>query len=240
MPLKSPQLSAVVSVLLVLGCSNGSESTSQRAKKPGGPGGVGADGGAATSNLTCDEQWTLALKQQRVGSVFVYSGTITTATLANLPISFERRETVTAASDGAISRKIDFSASEALFSRYVEKLKTPQLTLTKDKFLQACTKANGQPVTVSGLGGNISIGALKDETLTLKSGKSLAVKRVDIDVTNVTLGSYNVGSAKAVTYISKSYPVLPLKQSITLNQISEDFLKGAVVSEELVNGLPTE
>jgi hypothetical protein len=228
-----------VSLLLVVSCSNASESSSQRVKKPGTSDQTGGTGGSGSdSNLSCDQQWSLAVQQQKVGAVFVYAGTVKGPITYNVVLPYTRTETVTAASDAAISRKIDVSTSISVIASYVEKLKTPQLTLTKDKFLQTCNKADGQPVTVTGLGGNISIGSLKDESITLKSGKNVVTKRVDAEVKSVTLGSYSVGDADVVIHISKQYPVLPLKQTLTLNQVSETSLNGAVLEEEIVNGLP--
>jgi hypothetical protein len=237
---QSPKAIYAVSLLfMVMSCSNASESSSQRVKKPGTSDQTGGSG--SDSNLSCDQQWSLAVQQQKVGAVFVYQGTIKLVAIANVSMSYSRTETVTAASDTSITRKIDISPSASIpqLVSYVEKLKTPQLTLTKDKFLQTCNKADGQPVTVTGLGGNISVGSLKDESVTLKSGKNVTTKRVDAEVKSVTLGSYTVGDADVVIYISKQYPVLPLKQTLTLNQVSEASLNGAVLEEEIVNGLPT-
>ena len=225
---------AVSLLFMLMSCSNASESSSQRVKKPG----TSDQTGGSDSNLSCDQQWSLAVQQQKVGAVFVYAGTVKGPVTYNVGLPYTRTETVTAASDSSITRKIDVSTSISVISSYVDKLKTPQLTLTKDKFLQTCNKADGQPVTVTGLGGNISVGSLKDESVTLKSGKNVTTKRVDAEVKSVTLGSYSVGDADVVIYISKQFPVLPLKQTLTLNQVSEANLNGAVLEEEIVNGLP--
>lgn len=234
---QSPKAIYAVSLLfMVMSCSNASESSSQRVKKPGTSDQTGGSG--SDSNLSCDQQWSLAVQQQKVGAVFVYAGTVKGPVTYNVGLPYTRTETVTASSDSSITRKIDVSTSISVISSYVDKLKTPQLTLTKDKFLQTCNKADGQPVTVTGLGGNISVGSLKDESVTLKSGKNVTTKRVDAEVKSVTLGSYTVGDADVVIYISKQYPVLPLKQTLTLNQVSEASLNGAVLEEEIVNGLP--
>ena len=233
-----------LSVLLIMasGCSGSSDSTSARARKPVTQTDDGTGEGTG-ANLSCSDQWALALKQQPVGAKFGYSGTLKLSSLGNLALPYDRVEEVTASSDAAITRKITVSSTATSVvdvKSYLQRLGTNQLTLPKEKFIQSCSKANGQPVTVAGLGGDLTIGALKDQAITLKSGKTVSTKQVDIDVKNVTLGSYNVGSAKITTFISTLYPVLPLKQQLILNQISEPFLNGAILDEQLIIGLPAQ
>jgi len=237
-----------ISALIVVtsGCSGSSESTSSRVKKPltqtGDCTGNGPTVGSLT-NLSCNDQWALAVKQQPLGQKFAYAGTIKLPSLSGITVGYTRSEEVTASSDAAISRKISVTADPAVSSFFdaqslLQKLGTNQLTLTKEKFIQTCSKANGQPVAVTGLGGELVIGAFKDEMVSLKSGQTIATKHVDIDVKNVSLGNYSVTSARVGSNISAQYPVLPLKQQLILSDISEAFLKGATLDELLATGLP--
>ncbi len=225
-------------VLVPVGCSGAGESKSPRR----GTSNQSPEGGQSPDNsgasLSCEAQWTLAVKQQPTGASFNYSGKISVPSFGmGGALSYTRLERIVASSDESITRSFTVTSSVPLpqISDALAKLNTAQLTLTKDKFIETCNKAGGEPVTSAGLGGTVTVSALRDEVITMTNGKTFQTKRGEINVSNVSLGDFQNVNATVVTNISKSYPMLPLKQMVTLNQISVEILRGAVLNEELVS-----
>jgi hypothetical protein len=207
-------------------CSSGSETQSNRSVKKSS-----TDDGT----LDCESQWALAVKQQPVGAVFTYTAKGTKSDLGGLAIPFTHKETVTVSSDSGISRKVEISG----LSSFGVKDTSTSVTLTREKFLQTCKSANGQPATLSALGGTISFdGTMVDETISL-SGEQINAQRAKGQASDIKYGGYS-GSADVVIYVSNEYPALVLKQDITIKGSSISLANGAVLKEELSSKLPVK
>ena len=214
-------------------CSSGSETQSNRSVKKSSTDDGTQDGSETGPVLDCESQWALAVKQQPVDAVFTYTAKGTKSGLGEIPFTHE--ETVTVSSDSGISRKVEIKG----LSNFGVKDTSTSVTLTREKFLQTCKSANGQPVTLSALGGTISFdGTMVDETISL-SGKKIKAKRAKGQASDIKYGGYS-GSADVVIYVSNEYPALVLKQDITIKGSSISLANGAVLKEELSSKLPVK
>ena len=222
-----------ISVSLLAACAGGDQSQSERpgVKQPAGDN-AAVNPSGSQSPVNCESQWALAVKQQPKDAKFIYNTQIKASILSK---QVERVETITASSASGISRSIVIN--DPLITQYVKGLASQSLTLSKTAFTQACQKAGGQPVAISGLGGDITVKSQADDVLSL-NGQQIKVKRITAQASNVKYGGYTI-SADVIAYIAVEYPALPLKQTITINQASLDLLNGAVIQDQLKSALPT-
>jgi hypothetical protein len=180
----------------------------------------------------CPSLWTLAVSQQVLGAKFVYD-TIIALPSSSLPVV--RDVLVTASSSTGITSKI--SVDDPMLKLLVPGALNQDVTVNQENFLSTCAKFGGLPIQISGVTGDIVIKEQVDDSISI-NGQQLAVKRVSIQATDVKYGSYTV-SADIIAYVSTKYPLLPLKQKITITKSPNiSMLLGAVISDVLKVGLP--
>lgn len=229
-------------------CAESQQSDTGRSNKKklvsdGGQGGhdgtgVGDKKTVFPTSADCDSQWALALKQQPVGATFAYKTDIAISA-SGFPIakSVTRNEEIKASGDGGITRLITISDTQV--AALLPNLKAQSLTLTKEKFLQTCKAANGQPVTFTGLGGDIKVDSPTNTTLNIQ-GQQVNVMRFTAKLNNISYSGYSLTEADAVTYVSAEYPALPLKQELEIIKASIQLLNGATINETLTSNLPAK
>ena len=193
-----------------------------------------------TGGTDCASQWARAVSQMPAQSSFTYDTHIAVAdpTIKSLlpNLQSDRVETVVASSDASVSRKITFT--NPLITQYVSgAANIPAISIAKDKFISTCQKDNGQPVTVTGLGGDVTIVSQGDDTVSI-NGQSIKVRRLQLQATNVSFIGTNADASISV-YLSTDYPLLPLKQQMTITRSSLSILNGAVVTDTFKGTLPT-
>jgi len=232
----------LISLFTLAACSGGQDT---QAANRAGPKKPASDNGTSTDtnpvgDTDCASQWARAVRQMPAQSSFTYDTNIAIAdpTIKQLlpKLQSDRVETITASSDASLSRKITFTNS--LITQYVSgAANIPAISITKDKFISTCQKDNGQPVTVTGLGGDFSIVSQGDDTVSI-NGQSIKVRRLQLQATNVSFIGTNA-DASVTVYLSTDYPLLPLKQQMTITRSSLSILNGAVVTDTFKGTLPT-
>lgn len=230
-------MSTLVLASMVLGCSSSTKTTPS---KRGAQQEQNQDSGDSTHSnpapepIDCETQWELALRQQAVGSKFVYDSNLSLS--AMIHESFERYVTITASAQEAISQSI--KVTSGLVKQFAGNLEQQTIRLDKASFLKACQTQIPQPVAMSTLGGQLVLKGRTKEALVIQ-GKTIPAECVDVEVQNVTYGGYQV-SARVKMYVSSRYPALPLKQILTITDSPNlPIINGASFTDTLKSALPT-
>ena len=188
-----------------------------------------------TGGTDCASQWARAVSQMPVGSKFTYQSQIEASILGGGQMPSPRSETVTVSSDSAVTRTLDFSGS--IIGSFVNS-KTIAVSIPKDKFISTCAKNNGQPVTVTSLGGEFKVLSQVDSTVAIQ-GQTIKVKHLELQATNASFVGMTVDATISVD-LSTDYPLLPLKQVLTITKSSNGLIaNGTKITDVLSGGLPT-
>jgi len=228
-------MSTLVLASIVVGCSSSTKTTPSKRgaqQEQNQDSGDGTHSNAAPEPVDCETQWELALRQQTVGSKFVYDSSLS----AMIGESFERYVTITASAPEAISQSI--TVTSGLVKQFAPNFEQQTIRLDKASFLKACQTQVPQPVAMSTLGGQLVLKGRTKEALVIQ-GRTIPAECVDVEVQNVTYGGYKV-SARVKMYVSSRYPALPLKQILTITDSpSLSIINGASFTDTLKSALPT-
>lgn len=184
------------------------------------------------ATLDCDSQWSLALRQQPVGSTFNYDSSVS---LSNYSEEFVRSVRITSSTPDALSQTI--SIDNQFIRRILSGLSQQNITLPKSKFLQACQSQIAQPVAIGIPEGQFIVKSKSAQTLSIQ-GKVIPVDVIDMELKNASYGGFQV-SATIKMFLSSSYPALPIKQILTImDSPSVPLIRGATFVDTLDSPLP--